>query len=116
MTGPKPLLAITLGNLSVVSLKPTAAQDIYQADLPEDETETPNISTQEPKQFLNDESATVVDVRTFAEYSISHIPGAVNVSAETPTWPRFSMVTSTTRAATCGLRCGPPGGWRAQRW
>ena len=56
--------------------------NIYEAVLIEDNQHTPNISTEELRTILADKSATVFDVRTFKEYAIDHIPGALNVSAK----------------------------------
>lgn len=41
---------------------------------------TPEISTEELRRVLADGSATVLDARPHEEFSVSHIPGAVNVS------------------------------------
>lgn len=57
-------------------------QNIYDAVISETEAETPNISTHELIEILKDQSAIVIDVRTYDEYAISHIPGAVIVSGK----------------------------------
>lgn len=41
---------------------------------------TPEVSTEELRIILQEKTATVFDVRPFMEYSVSHIPGALNVS------------------------------------
>ena len=56
--------------------------NIHRAALLEADQKTPDISTEELRQILRDKSATVFDARPFKEYAISHIPGAVNVSAK----------------------------------
>lgn len=43
---------------------------------------TPEVSTDELRRILAEKSATVFDARPALEYSISHIPGAVNVTAK----------------------------------
>jgi rhodanese-related sulfurtransferase len=43
---------------------------------------TPEISTEELAKILAEQSANVFDARPFQEYSVSHIPGAVNVAAK----------------------------------
>lgn len=58
------------------------AVNIQQATLMEPDQKTPEISTEELRQILADKSATVFDARPFNEYAVSHIPGAVNVSAK----------------------------------
>jgi rhodanese-related sulfurtransferase len=56
--------------------------NIQQATLMESDQKTPEISTQELRQILAEQSATVFDARPFKEYAVSHIPGAVNVAAK----------------------------------
>jgi rhodanese-related sulfurtransferase len=56
--------------------------NIQQATLAEFDQKTPEISTQELRQILAEQSATVFDARPFKEYAVSHIPGAVNVAAK----------------------------------
>jgi rhodanese-related sulfurtransferase len=53
--------------------------DIYASRLLENQS-TPNISTEELLEILAEGHKPVFDVRTFQEFSISHIPGAVNVA------------------------------------
>jgi rhodanese-related sulfurtransferase len=55
--------------------------NIYDATLLESDQKTKEISTEELRSILAAKSATVIDARPFKEYAISHIPGAVNVSA-----------------------------------
>src|SRR4051812_42180718 len=71
----------------VLSVFPLAANaqssgSIHQATLMETDQKTKEVSTEELRHILADKSATVFDARPFKEYAISHIPGAVNVSAE----------------------------------
>ena len=58
------------------------AGSIHQATLQESDQKTKEISTEELRSVLADNSATVFDARPFKEYAISHIPGAINVSAK----------------------------------
>jgi rhodanese-related sulfurtransferase len=55
---------------------------IYEVTLVESGQKTPEISTNELRKILAEKSATVFDARPFMEYAMSHIPGAVNVSAK----------------------------------
>ena len=55
---------------------------IHDSTLVESDQKTQEISTQELRRILAEKSATVFDARPFGEYAISHIPGAVNVSAK----------------------------------
>jgi rhodanese-related sulfurtransferase len=43
---------------------------------------TPEVSTEELVAILGNRSATVLDARPYAEFAMSHIPGAVNVAAK----------------------------------
>jgi rhodanese-related sulfurtransferase len=53
---------------------------IHESTLMESGQKTPEVSTNELRKILADKSATVFDARPLMEYSMSHIPGAVNVS------------------------------------
>ncbi len=55
---------------------------IHQATLLESDEKTKEVSTEELRKILLEKSATVFDARPFKEYTISHIPGAVNVAAK----------------------------------
>ena len=59
-----------------------APANIHQATLMESDQKTKEVSTEELRSILMEKSATVFDTRPFKEYAISHIPGAVNVSAK----------------------------------
>jgi rhodanese-related sulfurtransferase len=58
------------------------AANIHEATLLESDQKTKEISTEELRSILAERSATIFDARPFKEYAISHIPGAVNVSAK----------------------------------
>lgn len=70
--------------LAVCPLRAQAppSANIHQATLMESDQKTKEVSTEELRAILTDRSATVFDARPFKEYAISHIPGAVNVSAK----------------------------------
>jgi len=72
-------VTISIALFLLAAANPAYSQDIYAGVLVESKARTPNISTEELQGILKNHSATVVDVRTFAEYALSHIPGAVNV-------------------------------------
>jgi len=76
-----PLLWLALG-VGVLDVSGQAVVNIHQATLMEPDQKTPEISTHELRQLLAEQSATVFDARPFAEYSVSHIPGAVTVPAK----------------------------------
>ncbi|HKP35262.1 MAG TPA: rhodanese-like domain-containing protein [Pyrinomonadaceae bacterium] len=54
---------------------------IHQATLLESDQKAKEVSTEELRKILVAKTAVVFDARPFKEYAISHIPGAVNVSA-----------------------------------
>ena len=93
-----------------------SSENIHQATLMELDHKTKEVSTEEVRKILEETSATVFDARPFKEYAISHIPGAVNVSAK----PGVSMslyisdvaeigrVLKGSKAATIVLYCNGP--------
>jgi rhodanese-related sulfurtransferase len=54
--------------------------DIFKATLTQPNQKTPEVSTEELRRILAEQSAAVFDARPPLEYAISHIPGAINVS------------------------------------
>jgi len=76
-----PLLWLTLG-VCVPYVSGRAVVNIHQATLMEPDQKTPEISTQELRQILAAQSATIFDTRPVEEYDVSHIPGAVKVPAK----------------------------------
>lgn len=94
----KPALLNSLGCLAALlpAMFPLAAHaqssaSIHQATLLEPDQKTKEVSTEELRQILAEKSAILFDARPFKEYAISHIPGAVNVSAK-PGLPMSSYV------------------------
>jgi rhodanese-related sulfurtransferase len=59
-----------------------SSASVQQATLMESDQKTKEVSTEEIRHILAEKSAIVLDARPFKEYSISHIPGALNVSAK----------------------------------
>ncbi len=53
---------------------------VYETTLMESGQKAPEVSTSDLRKILAEKSATVFDARPLMEYSMSHIPGAVNVS------------------------------------
>jgi len=53
---------------------------VRQAVFARPESSAPEVSTDELGQILQDQSAVVLDTRPYFEWSISHIPGALNVA------------------------------------
>ena len=58
------------------------SMSVYHNTLVESHQKTPELSTNELRQILAEQSATVFDARPFMEYALSHIPGAMSVSAK----------------------------------
>src|SRR6266542_4915021 len=76
-----PILWLTLGVCTPYA-SGQAVMNIQQATLMEPDQKTAEISTEELRKILAAKSATVFDARPFNEHAVSHIPGAVNVSAK----------------------------------
>lgn len=53
--------------------------NIFQATLGESGLRTAEVSTEQFRGILAENSAVVLDARPFREFAISHIPGALNV-------------------------------------
>ncbi len=53
---------------------------IHQAVVAKPGSAVPEISTTDLEKILQDQSAVVLDTRPFLEWSVSHIPGALNVA------------------------------------
>ena len=56
--------------------------NIHQATLTDANQATQEVSTEELRSILADKTAIVFDARSPREYAVSHIPGALNVSAK----------------------------------
>jgi rhodanese-related sulfurtransferase len=67
---------------TLVAAGATRAQgaNIHQSTLQEANQKTPEVSTEEMKRIVADQSAVVLDTRPYMEFAISHIPGARNVA------------------------------------
>jgi rhodanese-related sulfurtransferase len=89
---PHPILGLTAASLIALAAVCSAAggttalaqagSSIFQGTLLEANQKTAEVSTDELRQILKDGSATVFDARPHLEFSISHIPGALNVAAK----------------------------------
>jgi rhodanese-related sulfurtransferase len=64
-----------------ISLEAKETCKIHQAKLM-DNKKIPEISTDELRKLLSEKGAMVFDARPFKEYAVSHIPGALNLSAK----------------------------------
>ncbi|MEX0805859.1 MAG: rhodanese-like domain-containing protein [Candidatus Binatia bacterium] len=89
---------------------------IYETTLTESSQKTLEVSTNELRKIIAEKSATVFDARPFMEYAMSHIPGAINVSAK-PGVPISQYVSDVTevgrlvgnnRSAPIVLYCNGP--------
>ena len=61
----------------------------------------PEISTVELQKILKDQSAVVLDTRPYREWSISHIPGALNVAPK-PDVPKVGLIDDNTWRTVTG--------------
>ena len=59
-----------------------SGRSVFQGTLLEPNQKTAEVSTEELRKILADQSSLVLDARPFMEYAVSHIPGALNVSAK----------------------------------
>jgi rhodanese-related sulfurtransferase len=78
-------ILLTLAAMVTLAAGPARGQaptTIYHTTLQEPHQKTPEISTEELRQILADQSAIVIDARPSPEYAVSHIPGARNASAK----------------------------------
>lgn len=73
---------VALGWLFFITAAQTQAPGIYHAVLGESAQRTAEVSTAELQGILADDSAILLDARPHLEFAISHIPGALNVSAK----------------------------------
>src|SRR5205823_13272443 len=79
-------LLVTILTTMPINPSPLAAQDltqngsVFESTLLEPGQRTAEVSTDELRQVLRDGSAVVFDSRPHIEYSVSHIPGALNVA------------------------------------
>jgi rhodanese-related sulfurtransferase len=71
---------VTLIFLCTLITSAQPAPNVYSATLGETNSKTPEIATEELRHVLADKTALVFDVRPSLEFSISHIPGGINVS------------------------------------
>jgi rhodanese-related sulfurtransferase len=75
-------VAIAVSLSATGSARGESALNIFQATLMEPGQKTPEVSTEELRKILTEKSAVVFDARPYREYAVSHIPGALNVSAK----------------------------------
>ena len=78
------VVAVFLAGLAAFAW-PSAAQSpggIAESTLLEPNQKATEMSTAELRRVLSDRSALVLDARPFMEYAVSHVPGALNVSAK----------------------------------
>lgn len=77
------IVPITLGFIVTASFATAQSGfSIFQATLLEPNQKTPEVSTEELRKLLADGRTLVLDARPFMEYAVSHVPGAINVSAK----------------------------------
>ena len=74
------LTTMLLSPTSLVAQTVTPSGRVFESTLLEPNQRTAEVSTDELQQVLRDGSAVVFDSRPHMEYSVSHIPGALNVA------------------------------------
>jgi rhodanese-related sulfurtransferase len=83
---------------NVESNQESPAPLAHEAVLATPSSGAPEISTDELQQILKHQSAVVLDTRPYREWSVSHIPGALNVAPK----PGVSMALYTSDIAEIG--------------
>ena len=94
--------APTLAQSAGTSTPATPLQNIRQATLAEPTPKTPEVSTEELERILAEHSAVVLDARPHMEWTVSHIPGALNVAPK----PGMPMSQYTSDVAEVGRLVG----------
>src|SRR5687768_17662047 len=85
--GSYPLLVMLVLACAVAWGKPSAqAATVFAGTLGEQDA-SPELSTAEFKAALADPKSVVFDARPFAEFAVSHVPGARSVAAKPGTTP-----------------------------
>ncbi len=78
------LLVCALGSYTTSNIADAGQEDSVQlarqAVFAKPGSSVPEVSTEELEQILKDQSAMVLDTRPYLEWSVSHIPGALNVA------------------------------------
>ena len=85
MTGGRVVTMVIAGVLVLATWLGAGAQggpSIFETTLAEPNQKTAEISTEELRKALADRKSLVLDARPFMEYAVSHVPGALNVSAK----------------------------------
>jgi rhodanese-related sulfurtransferase len=73
-------MLLSIGLSLMTACQALVMPSVQQTTLMEQEQKTAEVTTAELRQILADSSATVFDSRPHLEYSISHIPGSLNVA------------------------------------
>jgi rhodanese-related sulfurtransferase len=76
------VVLVALGWLLLIAAAQAQAPGVFQAVLGEPGQRTAEVSTTELQGILANDSAILLDARPHLEFAISHIPGALNVSAK----------------------------------
>jgi len=90
--------------------------NIYQAILGESNQATPEISTKQMQKALTDKKTMVFDTRSYKEYGIDHLPGAINAVSKSEVSKnifdaaiaRISRLAQGNKAAPIVLYCNGP--------
>jgi rhodanese-related sulfurtransferase len=80
-SGRRRAVAVVLVLSAATPARGQVPPNVFQAVLGTPGQKTAELSTDELKRVLTEGSAVVLDARPFAEFAISHIPGARNVAA-----------------------------------
>ena len=80
--GPMQRLTIILAAPALLAATPAMSQSVFDATLGENNQKTADVSTNELRRLILSGGAVLLDARPPKEFSVSHIPGALNVAPQ----------------------------------
>ena len=101
-------LAIMLAASAIFAASPAASQSVFDATLAEPDQKTAEVSTNELRRIIEGGGAVLLDARPPMEFSVSHIPGALNVAPQ-PGRPAHLYVSDVAEVGRLlkGIKDGP---------
>ena len=78
------LAACAGGGNTNVAVKPASSPIVVNANLhPDDEHDAPRISLADAKKDFDEKTAVFIDTHPASQFELEHIPGAINIQANT---------------------------------
>ena len=75
-------ISATLAAFALLAANPAVPQTVFDATLGETDQKTTDVSTNELGRVMDDGNVVLLDARPPMEFSVSHIPGALNVAPQ----------------------------------